>query len=815
MWILFLILPSFVLIGSAIIAIICNERRPLVLLCLGGMVGMVATSIALSLLGLLAGIGIATWVVLTLLLLGGLAAAVYWWRAQLWQGGLDVSRKYVFLLLVLAGHFGVVAAVSWQFAVGAGVELDSLFTHSAFSSTISRGNFPVANPYQPENLLTYRLTYHVLGAFTARLAGVPAPEALTVLTGALYTLLFLGAVGVGLASRFGPGQTLLAAALFFVLGDFRWLQLAQLASLEHSDFNHYTLVTSYLQDSVGPALTKGLENVSLTYGHLVVFCGLALYIYGWQAEGWRRSALPLATGVVLGLLAAASETWFAALAVALLVDLARRLIAYRKVCYRSILRVSSAVIALVVTAVFSPGVLFARLFGGTEVDAGVQFKGSHILHYRSARLDTNEYRVEAEVWVPLLQGEHLWLWGILLIAAPLALFCVWQTRHQLSWLLLLYSGACFCVFFLFTTSHPVDIWRFFHSGTAALGFVTGLAIVWLPSAIRSVTPAVRGAFLLALAGAGILYVGGFVQYSLAVPWLADPRPPAAYRQDVEAVKAFLNREARVHERLLVLGNADHWFYPVLSSSQLERAALAGYVAAYSGQHMPTGGLFADRTGYSTDSPQLRRANAAQGRLSAVDLQALDITYLYASSPWLSDLHRAAMAEKLARGSLTRVWQEAEAGTPQSCRAFLRLDETARESVIAETFKDGERIAVPRVPVQLQLPPVRPANAANESSSTQQSKVQATVLITVNEPSSIVVASGDAFSMRIEVDAALAVRTPPIDADSVLTVRATSGSAQVLWLEVYAPLAPQAVFYLPDHLDLCGTAGVSAASAFGV
>ena len=106
MWILFLILPSFVLIGSTIIAILCNERRPLVLLCLGGMVGMVATSIALSLLGLLAGIGIATWVVLALLAVGGLAAAVYWWRAQLWQGGLDVSRKYVFLLLVLAGHFG-------------------------------------------------------------------------------------------------------------------------------------------------------------------------------------------------------------------------------------------------------------------------------------------------------------------------------------------------------------------------------------------------------------------------------------------------------------------------------------------------------------------------------------------------------------------------------------------------------------------------------------------------------------------------------------------------------------------------------------
>ena len=165
MWIVVLILPAFVLIGSTVIAVLCNERRPLVLLSLGGMVGMVATSLALSLLGLLVGIALATWLVFSVLVLGGLAGAVYWWRARLWQGGLDVSWKYVFLLLVLAGHFGVVAAVSWQYSVGAGVELDNLFSRSAFTSTIARGNFPVFNPYQPDQLLTYRLAFFILGGF--------------------------------------------------------------------------------------------------------------------------------------------------------------------------------------------------------------------------------------------------------------------------------------------------------------------------------------------------------------------------------------------------------------------------------------------------------------------------------------------------------------------------------------------------------------------------------------------------------------------------------------------------------------------------
>ena len=575
MWILFLILPSFVLIGSAIIAILCNERRPLVLLCLGGMVGMVATSIALSLLGLLVGIALATWVVLTLLLLGGLAAAVYWWRAQLWQGGLDVSRKYVFLLLVLAGHFGVVAAVSWQYSVGAGVELDNLFARSAFTSTIARENFPVANPYQPDQFLPYRLAFYVLGAFLARLANQPAPEALSMLSAALFALLFLSAAGLGLAARFGAWRSLLAAALFLTIGDFQWLQLSQMAGLENSDFNQHTMATRYLRDSAGPALANSLKKASLTYGHLVVFCGLTFYIYGRRLEGWRRTALALATGVVVGHLAAASETWFAAMAAALLVDLAIRLAVSRRISYQDVLRVAAAAAALIVSAIVSPGILFARAFGGPIGDPGIQFKGLHVFDYRVSRLDGNGEGLIAHEWAPLLQAEFVWLWGLLLIAAPVALLYNWKTRQHLPWLLLLYSGACFSAFFLFTVDHAVDMWRFVYSGVAALGFVTSFAAVWLLAAMRSISPPFRNVAVLVLIGAGTLYVGGAIQYFMAIPWLADPRPPVAYRNDVEAVKMFLNREAAVQERLLVLGDAPHWNYGLLPLSQIERAALDG------------------------------------------------------------------------------------------------------------------------------------------------------------------------------------------------------------------------------------------------
>ena len=699
----------------------------------------------------------------------------------------------------------MVAAVSWQYSVGAGVKLESLFHHSTFTSTIARGNFPVANPFQPDQMLTYRLTYHLLGAFVTRLADQPAPEVLTWLTAALYILVFFGAVGIGLAARFGPRRTLLAAALFLTVGGFGWLQLAQLASPDFADYNHHTLVASYLRGAVGPAMAN-VWNVSLSYGYLVLFCGLTLYIYAWRAEGWRRTALALATGVVLGHLAAASESWFVALAAALLVDLVLRLVASRRVTYRNILRVAGAAAALVAAALSSPGILFASLLNGATIHSGLRFKGGNILRYKLSELNTESDGPGAEIWLPLMQADLVWLWGLLLVAAPLALLYVWKTKHHVSWLLLLYSGACFGAFLLFTVDHAVDMWRFVYSGVAALGFVTGLAVIWLLSALRAANPPVRHAALLVSLGAGALYVGGYAQYSLAIPWFADPRPPEAYREDVAAVETFLNRETDVRERLLVLGNAPHWHYPQLSHSQGERATFAMYTAAYSGQYSPTGALFSNRLALPIDSPQLRRAIAAQGKLSAVDLQELEVTYLYASEPWLTGLHRAVLAEKLARGSLARVWREQDSDPPQACRAFLRLDETARNSVAAVTFEEGGRVALPRAPLQLELPLLRTVTADGKSTSTERGKVQATVLITVSEPSTVVVESSDGFSMGLAVEDALSLRTLALAAGSVLTVRITSGSAQVLWIEAYAPIAPHAAAFVAEDLELCGETG---------
>ena len=405
MWILFLVFPSFVLIGSTVIAVLCNERRPLVLLCLGGMVGMIATSLALSLLGLLVGFAVATWLVFALLALGGLAAIVYWWRSRLWQAGMDVSWKYVVLLLVLAVHFGVVAAVAWQYAIGAGVELDNLMVYSAFPASMARGDIPVVNPYQPDQLLTYRLPYHVLGAFAARLADRPAPEVLTLLNAALLAFFFLGAAGLGLASRIGPWHAIAAAALFLTIGIFHWLHLLQVISLENAAFNHHTMVTLYLRSSLGIALTKGLKNASLTYGHLVVFCSLTLYLYAWRSAGWRCTVLPLVTGVLLGHLAAASETWFAALAAVLLVDVAIRLVVSGQVSYGALSRVAGTALALIDTAILSPGVLFARVSGETTINMGVQFRGAHVLAAIGALLQGDEFHIGPEVWEPLIRQD--------------------------------------------------------------------------------------------------------------------------------------------------------------------------------------------------------------------------------------------------------------------------------------------------------------------------------------------------------------------------------------------------------------------------
>ena len=796
MWLFGVLVPSFVLVGSACIAVLCNERRPLVVLCLGGMVGLIVTGIALSWLALLFGIAAATWITLVLLLSGGLAAAVYWWRSGLLQAEQTVSWKYVALLLVLAAHMGLVAAVFWQFLVGVDGHQDVLLAHSAYAASIARGNFPVMNPYQPDQLLTYRLTYHVIGAFVTRLMGQTAPEALTGLTGALIAFLFLGAVGLGLAARLGPRRTLLAAALFMTVSNLRWLELRHLVSLENPVYNHHALVSAFLVNPVRWALATSVGNPSLSYGYLALLCALTLYLYFWRSDGWRRLLLALATGVVLGHLSAASESWFAALFAALLVDLAVRFLYSRKLTRGDMLRASVAALAWVVTATTSPGILFARLFGRAEGSLGLQFKGLRLFY-----LPPGAYGKED--WAPVIETDFAWTLLALLLMLPFVLFYIWRAGDRLSWLLLLYSGACFSAFLLFNIEVSYDMWRFVQAGIASFGFVAALAAFWYISRLRSSAPLVRHAASVALACATLVCVGGYVAHSLSLPWLADPRPQVRYRLDVEAVKAFLHGETDVKERLLVLGGDVRWCFAPSCMRDLDRRLLSAYVVAHSGQFYPTGSLFAGRRlGYAFDSPNMRHAAAGQGKLSTFDIQALDITYLYASEPWLNSLQRAALAEKLTRGSLERVWQAVDAGPPRTCRAFVRVDKPPSVPVAAVAFDEGEKIALPQSPLRLEVPSLQRAIKSSGRSRGPDDQVQATVLIASSEPTEVRVDNGAGFSLRRHVEQAVAIRTPPLDPGTILTIRTELGTASVQWIEVYAPVAPDSSVFLPEDLELC-------------
>ena len=797
MWIFSVLIPSFVLVGSTSVAVLCNERRPLVLLCLGGMVGMVLTGIILSVAALLLGIAVATWVMLALLVSGSLAGAVYWWKSGLLQSQESVSWKYVVLLLVLAGHFGLVAAVSWQFAVGPGGNGDNLFVHSAYTTSIARGNYPAVNPYRPDQLLAYRLTFHLLAAFATRLADQAAPEVLAWLNGALFAFLFLGVNGLGRAFNLGPWRTLLAASALMAVSDLRWVRIVVSAGLENPSFNHSALVVDMLRRAVGLVMTNTYINVSVVFGFLVMVCAMAFYLFSLRAEGNRRTILALAIGAMMGYLAAATESWFAALAAVLCVDIGARILLSRRFRYADALRIAGAAGVMALLAMISPGVLFARVFGGVQSDLSPAFRGSRLF-----QVPPGMVYGKAE-WVPLLESDFLWFMAVALCLFALAFFYVWRTHDHVSWLFLLFSVMCFGAFLLLTVEFARDMWRFAQAGTASLAFVSGLAAVWCFSqAVLGSTIAKRIASIV-LAFVVFVFTFGFVLYSLAAPWRADPRPPATYRLDVEAVKDFLIKETDYSERILVLGGADRWSRQPGLALDLEGRWLSALVAAYSGQFYPSEGVNDYSFDPIADSLQIQRVSAAQGALSMADLRALEITYLYASGPRLNRVQRAALAEKLARGSLERVWRAEDSAQSRSCRAFLRLDESAMASVAAVSFSKEERAALPDVPLRLQLPRLRAAADDSESGANQQDKVQATILLTVSEPTTARIETGVDFSLRIVVEDALAVRTPPLDSGSTLIIRTEAGAAQVLWLEVYTPIGSHGGSYLPEHLELCG------------
>ncbi len=797
MWIFGVLIPSFVLVGSTSIAALCNERRPLVLLCLGGMVGMVLTGIVLSIAALLLGIAVATWVTLVLLVSGSLAGAVYWWKTGLLQSKETVSWKYIALLLVLAGHFGLVAAVSWQFAAGAGGNGDNLFVHSAYTTSIARGNYPAVNPYRPDQLLAYRLPFHLLAAFVTRLADQSAPEVLAWLNAALFAILFLGVNGLGRAFNLGPWRTLLASSALMAVGDLRWVHIAASAGLENPSFSHTALIANMLRGAVGLVMTNTYINVSIVFGFLVMVCAVAFYLFSLRAKGNRRTILVLAIGAMMGYLAAATESWFAALAAVLCVDIGARVLLAKRIRYADALRIAGAAGVMALLAIVSPGILFARVFGGVQSELSPAFRGSRLF-----QVPPGMVYGKAE-WVPLLESDFLWFMVVALCLFALTFYYVWRTHDHVSWLFLLFSVMCFGAFLLLTVEFARDMWRFAQAGTASLAFVSGLAAVWCFSqAVLGSTLAKRLAAIL-LALITFVFTFGFVLYSLTLPWLADPRPPATYRLDVEAVRGFLIRNIDFRERILVVGGAERWSMHPDYALDLEGRWLSALVAAYSGQFYPAEGVGDYSIDPIADSLQIKRVSAAQGTLSMADLRALEITYLYASGPRLSRVQHAALAEKLARGSLERVWHADDSAQPRSCRAFLRLDESATANVNAMSFSEEERVALPGAPLRLPLPHLGAAADNAGSGANGQDSVQATFLLTVSEPTTVRIETGKELSMRIVVEDALAMRTPPLDSGSTLTLRTEAGTVRVLWLEVYAPIGPHGATYLPEHLELCG------------
>lgn len=797
MWILGLLILLFVVVGSASIAVLCNERRPLVLLCLGGMAGMVLTGITLSVFALPTGIAVATWITLALLVSGGLAGAFYWWKAGLLQAEEAVSWRYTLLLFVLAGHFGLVAAVSWQSSVGAGGNPDNLFVHSAYTASIARGNYPAVNPYNPEQLLAYRLTFHLLGAFATRLAEQAAPAVLAWLNGAVFAFLFLGVNGLGRAFNLGAWRTLLAASALMAVSDLRWVRILQNVGPENPSFNQSALVAEMLRSAVEFVLTNTYINVSIVFGFLVLVCAAALYLYSLRAEGNRRTVLALATGVTLGYLAAAAESWFAVLAAVFCIDIGARFLHSRSWRYADVLRIVGAGGGMALFAVVSPGILYARLFGGVHNDLGLAFRGERLFHVPPGLM----YGKVA--WAPLLETDFLWFMAVVLCLFALACIYVWRSQDRVSWLFLLFSAMCFGAFLLFTVEFARDMWRFAQAGTVSLAFVSGVAAVWCFSQAPLAATLARRLASILLALASFAFTFGFVLYSLAVPWLADPRPPAIYRLDVAAVEAFLVSETDYAERLLVLGGADRWTRHPDRALDLEGRWLSSLVAAYSGQFYPSEGPHDYNFDPVADSLLIQRVAAAQGYVSALDLRALEITYLYVSGPRLSHAQRAALAEKLARGSIARVWRAENVPEPHACRAFLRLDGPNIANVAAVTLDEAEGAILPGVPVRLQLPQRRSASDSSASSSQQRDEVQATVLIAASEPTVAHIADGHGVSLRVPVENALAVRTPPLDAQSTLTIRTENGAARVLWIEVYAPIGLQGATFVPERLDLCG------------
>ena len=613
---------------------------------LGSGVGLVALGLPLLWLPRVMSVGSA------LLLAGALCAvgAVALRRLPMPAPRSD-NRLAIAGVVVLSTLIYLSAQAFWAEGTVGRADAGTLYMHSGLVAGISRGNFPVVNPFEPDFALQYRVTLHTLGAGAVDLLDVLTPAVMPHLIASVAVVLMLTLYGA-LACRIGSGWALGGAAVAYAWGPLYWLLTP--AAIRERGLGDVLGVIIGSPDSVawsglllGGPFTMPTHNATALHGMIPAVVLIAAVTRATRAPSLQAWAVGVAALVYL----APSQEFllFTAPAGLCLWFWIKRPFVATVAMVRSLGLAAATGVALLLAQTTS-GVLAGTF--GADPDLGrlrLVPNTAHVGQLPSWGFSSSKPWVE---WaspgmrdVPILSLEFLVDGGLLLWLLALALGWIAYRRGASAaapWALVAAANVAVVVVFRAEESAP-NLNRL-----AQAGFI--LAVPALAVAACEALPDAGWRRRLGVAGAALLaflLCGAFALSAIAWPRMLAQPPPAVDRLPPGA-RDFLLRETAVQDRLLAV----HGAQTTVDLFDHRAPGVTLDISAATGQFIPYG-YHALSQVEQYRHPYWR----AQQELSDAALKRLDIMYVLIDPVRLTAVQAAAVDDKLADGRFIEAYRD--------------------------------------------------------------------------------------------------------------------------------------------------------------
>jgi hypothetical protein len=647
-----------------IIGFIVNERSRLIILGLATITAIISQAFALLWLPKVFPAGWSSFI--AALILVGVALVIRLVlnkdpKVQQPTQPINARLTTLILLLSIAIWVYISSLAFWFEGSAGGADVATLYLHSGLVATISRGNFPVINPFEPDHMMTYRFSTHTLAAATQHLMNAKVGTVLPHFLGMLAVSLVFGVFGIVARLTRSLNTGIFTGLLVWGWGPLYWLGLPAFASREGIGetlalIAQNPAAITWSGVFLGPPFTMATHNPTNIFGLFPALGSIWLVHEVVSPYSRRRYWLLVLLVISLTVLAASSEYYFVSVAAGIVAYIV--LLFCHKTSARSwFLAAPLASIAISgLLSITTPSVLASLARGDHDVlRLGAYLNASKLGYFSSWGYNgagplfvwpsPNQHEVNILSWEYFIDGGLI---SIFLVG--IAVCSIANPRRATTPFAFVGLTAMLAGTLIHFKWSPADIYRFAHFG-AITGFMA--LGIWGAPAIGIATRLSR-LRTFTLGCVGLVSLVGFALSAIAWPGMIAQAETAGTDAD-NAVVEYLVHRTNVQDRLLVLwgSRTAHDLYdPRTDKVTAHLSANTGQFIPYGYHHLSKANEYSPLYGW------------AQQSLLEAHLDEMQIRYIYSDPSRLTPRQRTSLAQ-LTQGGKIRIALNTTSPTGQS------------------------------------------------------------------------------------------------------------------------------------------------------